>query len=192
MKRSSWVLAVILIITVVGALSWVVFGSGGFSARQEPSGLEKFMALAARNLAASSKAKTLRNPIALTPAVLAEGRAHWADHCAVCHANDGSGNTEMGRHMYPRAPDMRSSGTQSLTDGELFFIIENGIRLSGMPGWGGQGTETDSWKLVHFTRRLPSLQPEELREMERLNPKGPEERKEEQEEEEFLKGDNNK
>ena len=71
-----------------------------------------------------------------TEEAIAEGRAHFADHCASCHANDGSGDTEMGRGLYPRAPDMRLAATQNLEDHELFYIIENGIRLTGMPAWG--------------------------------------------------------
>ena len=131
-------------------------------------------------------AKRLQNPIPSTPQVVAKGRAHWADHCAICHANDGSGDTEMGRHLYPRAPDMRSDTTQQKTDGELYYVIENGIRLSGMPGWHVDGHEDDSWKLVHFVRHLPSLTPVERMDMEGLNPKGPEDRNEDEQEEEFL------
>ncbi len=69
--------------------------------------------------------------------------------------------------MYPPAPDMRQAGTQNLTDGELFYIIQNGIRLTGMPSW-GSGTsrdEQDSWKLVRFIRHLPKLTADEEREM---------------------------
>jgi hypothetical protein len=65
--------------------------------------------------------------------VLADAKAHWADHCALCRGNDGSGQIAMGQRMYPPAPDMRKNRTQRLTDGELFYIIENGIRLTGIP-----------------------------------------------------------
>ena len=85
---------------------------------------------------------------------------------------------------------MRKARTQSMTDGELFFIIENGIRLTGMPAWGGsEAGQEDSWKLVHFIRHLPQLTLEEKKEMEKLNPKGPDDLKEESEEEKFLKGE---
>jgi mono/diheme cytochrome c family protein len=114
---------------------------------------------------------------------------HWADHCAFCHANNGSGDTEVGKNLYPKAPDMRLADTQKLTDGELYYTIKNGVRLTGMPAWGEAGdTDEDSWKLVHFIRHLSSLSPEEEKEMEQLNPKGPEEKLEEQQEEDFLKG----
>jgi hypothetical protein len=91
---------------------------------------------------------------------------------------------------------MRRPETQQLTDGELFYIIQNGVRLTGMPGWGpteqgkpGDHDEAASWKLVHFIRHLPRVSFEEKKEMEKLNPKGPEDLKEEQEEERFLKGE---
>ena len=109
----------------------------------------------------------------------------------MCHANDGSGDTAMGRSLYPRAPDMRGARTQSLTDGELFSIIEGGIRLTGMPGW-GTGTpesERESWGLVHFIRRLPRLTPEEIERMEALNPKSSAEWREEEEARRFLDGE---
>ncbi len=116
---------------------------------------------------------------------MAEARAHFADHCAICHANNGSGNTEIGRNLYPKPPDMRSPQTQNLTDGELYYTIHNGIRLTGMPAWGTEKDEA-TWKLVLFIRHLPQLTREEEREMESLNPKGPGEKQEELEEEQFL------
>jgi mono/diheme cytochrome c family protein len=163
----------------------------GFSAHQPPTALEIWLAHLARTAAIPAEAKARTNPIPESPEVLAEASAHWADHCASCHSNDGSGEALMGRNMYPPAPDMRRPETRQRTDGELFYIIQNGVRLTGMPGWGGPGDhdEEDSWKLVHFIRRLPQLTFEEKKAMEKLNPKGPEDRKEEEEEERFLRGE---
>ena len=149
------------------------------------------MARRARSAALASDARTRANPVPDTPEVLAQGRAHWADHCAICHGNDGAGDTQMGKRTYPPAPDMRLPETQQMTDGELFYIIQNGIRLSGMPAWGGGSghDEEDSWKLVRFIRHLPQLTVEEKKEMEKMNPKSPDDLKEEEEEERFLKGE---
>lgn len=155
--------------------------------RQTP--IERAVAQQARRLAVPASALSRVNPVSDSAEVLEEAKAHWADHCATCHANDGSGKTPMGSGMYPPAPDMRETDTQRMTDGELFFIIENGIRMSGMPAWGAEGhDEKDSWKLVHFIRHLPHLTQQELLDMEKLNPKSPDDLKEEQEEKEFLNG----
>jgi len=161
----------------------------GFSANGQPTALEVWTARKARAMAVPGEVKQRTNPISNGPEVLAEARAHWADHCAACHGNDGSGQSEMGKHLYPPAPDMRKQDTQQMTDGELFYIIQNGIRLSGMPAWGSEHNgQEDSWKLIHFIRHLPNISPSELQEMEKLNPKSPHELQEEQEERQFLNG----
>jgi len=162
----------------------------GFSAREQPGAAERWITGWMRATALPADVRSRTNPVPNTPEALADARAHWADHCAGCHANDGSGDTQMGRNLYPPAPDMRKDGTQHKTDGELFYIIQNGIRLTGMPAWGGSAhDEEDSWKLVHFIRHLPQLTFDEKKAMEKLNPKGPEDRREEEEEEKFLRGE---
>jgi mono/diheme cytochrome c family protein len=168
----------------------VVFGVGsirrGFSARENPSTIETYVAKTARRLSVPLSDRSAKNPFSPTPEVISEARAHFADHCATCHGNDGSGKTQVGQNLYPKAPDMRLPDTQNLTDGEIYYIIHNGIRLTGMPAWGGPGKDDDSWKLVVFIRRLPTLTPKELKEMEQFNPKSDSERAEEQDEERFL------
>lgn len=83
---------------------------------------------------------------------------------------------------------MRSGATQQLSDGELYYIIHNGVRWTGMPAWGDPDSDMDSWKLVLFIRHLPNLAPQELRDMQRYNPKSIVDQEEEKEEEDFLNG----
>ncbi|HKR65062.1 MAG TPA: c-type cytochrome [Thermoanaerobaculia bacterium] len=184
------ILGAIAAALLVAILLFVSMIRNGFSAHDQPSRLEAAMAGAMRRWAVPSDLRNMKNPVPLTPAVLAEGRAHFADHCAGCHGNDGKGDA-MGKQMYPKAPDMTLAATQSLSDGELFAVIENGIRLTGMPGFGAGTAESayGSWGLVHFIRHLPKLRPEELAEMQRLNPKSPDEWQQIQAEEAFLAGD---
>jgi mono/diheme cytochrome c family protein len=163
----------------------------GFSTREQPTGMERWVARQARDMAMPAEAKSKTNPVANSPEVMEAARAHWADHCASCHANDGSGDTVVGKNLYPPAPDMRLPATQQLTDGELLYIIQYGIRLTGMPSWGtgSSDDEEDSWKLVHFIRHLSQITLEEKKAMEKLNPKSPDDLREEQEEEKFLRGE---
>jgi mono/diheme cytochrome c family protein len=179
---------------LVGAIGVWYFVNSGVSAKEQPGRVEEFMARNVRSMAIARRAKTLTNPVEYSAEVIADGRAHFADHCATCHANDGSGKTAIGQGLWPKAPDMRQAPTQNLTDGELFWIIENGIRFTGMAAWstGTKDGETASWHLVHFIRRLPKLTPEELEAMESLNPKPPEEIRQQIAEEEFLKGSGEK
>ncbi len=187
----EWVAVGVVLAVVGGAAVLVLFIGGGVSARPSPGRVETFVARTVRDLAIGWHARHDPNPVPNTEEAVAEGRAHFADHCASCHANDGSGNVEMGRGLYPRAPDMRLPATQNLEEHELFYIIENGIRLTGMPAW-GTGTaagEAASWKLVHFIRHLPRLTKEEIEQMDALNPKPPDEIRQEIEAEQFLRGE---
>ncbi len=164
---------VIICLALIGVAAWLAWTvkTHGFSAHAKPSGLEAFLARQARSLATPAAAKQMKNPLSPAPLDIAEGRDHFADHCAVCHANNGSGKTEMGKNMYPPAPDMRVAETQQLSDGELFYIIKDGIRFTGMPGWGGDDEE--NWKLVLFIRHMPQLSEKELDLMKEVNGQGP-------------------
>jgi mono/diheme cytochrome c family protein len=187
LRAAAILLAIALGIAAVAVYS---LASRGLSAHDEPSRIEAMLARAMRRWATPSAVRTRTNPVAASESVLTEAMAHYADHCATCHANDGSGRTTIGQGLYPKAPDMRAAATQSLTDGELFSIIEHGIRLTGMPGW-SNGTpegERDSWALVHFIRRLPTLSSDEIERMESMNPKSSEEWRQEEEARRFLAG----
>lgn len=185
--------ALVWLLAAVGAAACATglwFFAGGISARRAPSALEAFAAHRLRALAIPASAATRTNPVPDGPDVIAEGLAHFADHCASCHGNDGSGQTTLGQGLSPRAPDLRLTATQQLSDGTLFYIIENGVRLTGMPAWstGTPEGEAASWRLVRFIRHLPSLSETELQRMESLNPKSAEEWREAEEERKFLEG----
>ena len=152
----------------------------GFSTRTEPMAMEKALAIVIRGGAIPSRYKTMKNPVAATPEMIHEGMAHRADHCTACHANNGSGDTMYGKTMYPRPPDIRQKDTQAMSDGELYYTIQKGVRLSGMPAFGDPGDDdVDSWKLVTFIRHLPRLTDAEETEMQHLNPKSQDEIQEE-------------
>jgi mono/diheme cytochrome c family protein len=186
------VLLALLVVAAVGAAAglWYVRATN-LSALPPPHPAEARLARAVRRFAVPTGIQEQRNPIPLTSDVVAAGRAHFADHCASCHANDGSGDTEMGRNLFPKAPDMRLPATQSLTDGELFWIIEHGVRFTGMPGWstGTKEGEAASWQLVHFIRHLPDITEAELGDMAERNPRSPEEVRQDIEAERFLRGE---
>ncbi len=187
--RTVVVLVVVALLGVVGLATYARVT--GLSALPAPPSLEVRTARAVRGLAVPSNVRAMTNPQPATPETLMAAMAHFADHCSSCHANDGSGNVEMGRNLYPKAPDMRAQSTQQLSDGELFWIIEHGVRFTGMPGWstGTAEGEKESWQLVQFIRHLPELTDAEKVQMESLNPRSPTQVREEIEEERFLRGD---
>lgn len=161
--------AVLLCFLLVAALGyWFVSVTRcGFSATEKPSRLEEFFARHARKIATPAGTKKLENPYPVTTESLRAAREHWAEHCAFCHGPDGSGNTTVGRNLYPKVPDLRDTATQALSDGELFSIIKNGVRFTGMPAWGTEHVPEQTWQLVSLIRRMPHLTADELKLMER-------------------------
>jgi mono/diheme cytochrome c family protein len=182
-----WGLAIggVIIIAVV------VFVRGmGISARREPAPGEERIAKAAWRFMIPRDVRASANPVPDTPEVLRSGLEHFADHCSICHANNGSGETTIGRRVYPATPDLRARRTQNLSDGELFYAIEQGIPWTAMPAWGDGTPEgiRGSWELVRFIRHLPALTPDELTVMERFNPRSPADLERDKEIDDFLRG----
>ena len=186
-----WLLGIVALALVVAVVGLTYVRVTGLSARAKPSDAETGLARAVRSFAISGSDRSRANPVARSDEAIRAGLEHFADHCAVCHGNDGSGTTNFGRGLFPPAPDLRAQPTQEMTDGELFYIIENGVRFTGMPAFatGTPGGEQESWKLVHFIRRLPRLSEPELERMKEMNPRSPEEVRQEIAEEQFLRGD---
>ncbi|NGZ94787.1 MAG: cytochrome C [Nitrospira sp. WS110] len=192
MTKGVWVVLAVAILVVMGnvAMLWFLLQSG-FSATEQPMELEVMIARQLRHLAMPKEQKQMANPVPASNEVLTEARVHFADHCATCHGNDGRGATQIGQNFYPRTPDLTQPETQSFSDGELFYMIQNGIRFTGMPAWGKDRPEADldSWKLVHFIRHLPRITSEELEEMERHNPVSQMVLEEQEQIDRFLQGE---
>jgi mono/diheme cytochrome c family protein len=184
--RTAILIIVVVLLGMGGALAAMVL-HGGLSATATPTRLEALLARSARHLAIPENAREQHNPMSATPENVRDGMMHFADHCAICHGNDGSGDSMIGHGLYPKPPNLKMPDTQKLSDGELFWIIQNGVRFTGMPSFAEHGKE-DGWKLVLFVRHLPELTPPENAEMERNNPKAPSDRDEEQQENNFLNG----
>ncbi len=165
------------------SILWIVLGTGivgtlcafflilrGFRATSTPSALETVVARTVRNLAIPRIERHKKNPLQADSDALPAGREDFLMRCAICHGVDGSGKTPVGQNLYPRVPDLHASATQNLTDGEIHYIIENGVQLTGMPAWEDPHRESndDSWKLVLFIRSLRPLTYEELSQQEEI------------------------
>lgn len=146
--------------TIVAA---VYVRRGGLAASDEPGRLERAVANRLVRLSIPSDADRARNPFKDDADAWRTARDHYLDHCAVCHGRGGKGDTDVGRNMYPKVPDLTSATVQGRSDGALFYIIQNGVRWTGMPAWKQEHSTDDSWKLVAFIRKTPTLTEADLK-----------------------------
>ncbi|TAN23966.1 MAG: c-type cytochrome [Acidobacteria bacterium] len=133
----------------------------GCSARSKPSALETKLANAAKDVVIPLEAQNKKNPTPATELTLAQGRQSFLTHCALCHGSDGKSQNPLGLAMYPPAMDLTSPHVQAWKDAELYWIINNGIRLTGMPGWHSMISSDDIWKLTRYVHALPKMTPAE-------------------------------
>lgn len=127
------------------------------TAHKQPSRVETTLANVAKDVVIPIQAERQANPLPDTEEVTKQGQQIFVQSCALCHGTDGRGRTDLGRNMYPPAMDMTSPHVQHWTDAELFWIIQNGVRLTGMPSWKSVISEADTWRLVRFVHNLPRL-----------------------------------
>ena len=167
---ARWLVGVLAGIGVLAIATVIWLVSGGMSSRRNAGTVENWIAVRLRSIAIPASDRQMTDPTPPGPLGLKVGLERFAEHCAVCHGNDGSGQMDIARGMFPRPPDLRGEATQSMTDGEIFHIISNGVRFTGMPAWNHEAN--DSWALVRFVRRLPQLTKAEMDRLKALNPKG--------------------
>jgi mono/diheme cytochrome c family protein len=142
----------------VAVVTLVLFVTGR-SASKKPSKLETALANAAKDVVVPLQAKNMKNPFPATDANIQAGKQIYLQQCALCHAADGHAETKLGLAMYPPAMDLNSPHVQRWSDAELFWITQNGVRLTGMPAWKTIVSEQDTWKMVDFIHALPKESP---------------------------------
>jgi predicted CXXCH cytochrome family protein len=164
MKRRNAVLLILLTIAILAVVYGTAVIRRGFSAADQPSAVETVVSRAVRNLGIPSSARSEKNPFMPTQEGLQEARELFTNHCAGCHGKDGNAQSEIGQNFYPKAPDLRLPATQNLSDGEIHYIIKNGVRLTGMPALGTPHVGEDNnsaWRIVLFVRAISQLTPQQ-------------------------------
>jgi mono/diheme cytochrome c family protein len=154
----------LLLLPALGVLcAGIVLAAGlvDFSASTPPGRLEERLATFALNRSIERHASRVVNPLARSPAAVAAGLALFRTHCVACHGAPGVDPTEGGASLNPPAPGLTLARVQARSDGELQWIVSNGIRMTGMPAFGSSRSDEDVWRLVAALRRLPNLSAEE-------------------------------
>lgn len=156
----------LLVLPVVGVLAAGIILAAGlvdFSASKPPGPLEERLARIALDRSIARRAQKEANPLAASPEAARAGLRLFRIHCIACHGAPGIDPSEGGASLNPPAPGLTLSRVQARSDGELDWIVSNGIRMTGMPAFGPSRSKEEIWQLVTAVRRLPRLSPEERR-----------------------------
>jgi mono/diheme cytochrome c family protein len=144
-----------LLVAIFLLLPWL-----NWSAIRKPGQIEKKLAGYATSNWIRRNADTQTNPLPQTPENLKAGQNDFEEHCAGCHGLEGDGENRFEADFYPPVPKL-TGGTQKWSDGEIYFVIANGISLTGMPGFGEKHAPKEIWGMVLWVRHLAQLSPTE-------------------------------
>jgi mono/diheme cytochrome c family protein len=157
MKCALITSSVVFALLIAGAL--LAISQFSLSSMPEPGHIETYLATKAKHIFAGRGSRdAIPPPPSNLKASIEEGEKLFGTECAACHGLDGHKPTDAGRWMYPRAADLTSREVQQYSDRELFWIVKNGIRFSGMPAFGKVETDEHIWDLVHYARTLRDSQ----------------------------------
>jgi mono/diheme cytochrome c family protein len=154
-----------ILLVVAGGAAVILTGSYNTAATIPPGKLEKQIAGFALDRSVAKRAPQRKNPYTATPEVIREALEEYREHCLVCHGAPGVDAGDIGTGLNPPPPDLTIPKVQARSDGELYWLTSEGIRLTGMPAFGPHESEEDIWKIVAFLRHLPELTDEEQRQL---------------------------
>jgi mono/diheme cytochrome c family protein len=148
-------------IGLLAAAGVMITGLFDVAAVTPPSRFEQKIATFALRRSVARRAPRASNPMAASPEIWRAGLSHYKENCVMCHGAPGVEESEFGQGLNPPAPDLTLPAIQKMSDGELFWIVSNGIRMTGMPAFSPTHKPEEVWKIVAFVRHLPELSDEE-------------------------------
>ena len=151
-----------VVLVVLAGMAIIYSGFVNMAATTKPSEMEEKIGEELFERSMEKRASNKKNPYSKNdPAALASGMEHYQENCLICHGAPGVEPSEIGKGLNPPSPALDIDDTQEMSDGQLYWTIENGIRMTGMPAFGPTHSEDEIWTIVTFVRHLPQLTNEE-------------------------------
>ena len=159
MKVLVMILGIMIALAVLGA-GFMLSGLYNVAANVPHSALTEWLLHSAMEHSVALRARNMDIPPLTDPALIRQGGAHYHDMCAICHGGPGVAPHAIGQGLNPAAPNLIEP-VHEKTAGELFWIVRNGIKMSGMPSFGATHSEEQLWAMVAFVEQLPQISPSE-------------------------------
>ena len=169
----GFVLGILSTIVAAAVVVLAVFGTGWYDmgARRSPDVVDRFGAWAKRR-SVPAHAPERRIPTLGDPEAIEAGLAHYATNCLPCHDVPGVEGMEFHEGMLPEPPHIDDRQVQRWSEAELFWIVKNGIRMTGRPAFGGNHSDEEIAQIVAFVRHAPELTEAEARRLAEALPEG--------------------
>jgi len=148
-----------ILVPLVVPIILLAMGAINMGADVKPGLIERTIAPWALDRSVGKRAPTGTNPYAGDSAAIATGLDHYRENCVMCHGAPDVEAADLSKGIHPSAPSLGKENDTS--DGEFFWVVKHGIRMTAMPAFGPTHTDEEIWKLVAFIRHLPDLTTQE-------------------------------
>ncbi|HRC84539.1 MAG TPA: cytochrome c [Thermoanaerobaculia bacterium] len=155
-------LFLLLLVLAAAGAGLVYSGVYNVAANAKPTAAEQWLLETVRDHSIARRAKAIAVPPLGAPEQIRQGFELYRALCRGCHGGAGGWPEEPAMGLHPVPPGLGQERVQKLSDAELFWVIQNGIRFTGMPSFGAMHEDADLWALVAFTRQLPKLSDEDF------------------------------
>lgn len=154
-----------MILAAAVPLALIATGNINMAATERTGAIERQIGLMSWRKSVEKRAQATANPLPVDPKTLDQGLDHYRENCVVCHGAPGVQRDEIGKGLNPDPPDLTIPPVRNTPDGQLFYIIQHGIRMTGMPAFAPTHSDREIWAIVAFVRHLPQLTPSEREEL---------------------------
>lgn len=157
---------VIAVITIAALIGYVYSGFYDVAASQPDNAVMRWALVTTRNRSIDRRASEITVPPLTDPKLIQEGFEHYHEMCTGCHLAPGVESSEIREGLNP-VPPVLAKVVPNSTPARLFWVIKNGVKMTGMPAWGTSHSDEMIWAMVAFLERLPTMTPAEYQAMEK-------------------------
>jgi mono/diheme cytochrome c family protein len=154
-----------VILLLMTILLVVYSGTYNVAATSSDSQVVRWVLSTTKERSVRNRASTIATPPLSDEAQILNGFRHYQEMCVQCHGAPGISRSELSKGLNPEPPELATK-MKKWSPAELYWIIKNGIKMSGMPAWGLSHSDDDLWTVVAFLERLSAISPDEYRAME--------------------------
>ncbi len=163
MKTVRTVAAVLVVLALAG-LALIYSGLFDVAASSPDNGMVKWALRRTSHYSVARRAKGIQVPRLDDPAMVKRGLIHYYEMCSVCHGAPGEKPSEIAQGLNPYPPELAEKAEPDEA-AQWFWIVKNGIKMTGMPAFGVTHTDEEVWDIIAFVEAMPKLSPEQYQKM---------------------------
>ncbi len=150
----------VILFEIIAVIASAYSGIPDVAATEPEGSMMKWFLSTTKDHSIGARAKNITVPPLEDSALITKGFSHYQEMCVTCHGAPGKTPDEFAKGLNPHAPNLARS-TRDMDPSEMFLVVKDGIKMTGMPGFASTHSDSELWAMVAFLKRLQTMTPEE-------------------------------